>query len=167
MEKVSYELVYKTKILLGILAELNPYTLNVSDLAAKLGASRDSVYKMLDLLQKAGLIRRLYQKSTGMKRLQKPEKILFDNTNLMYALSPNSDMGTLRETFTANMLSSHKLAMPNKGDILIDNNFIFEVGGKGKDFGQIANIPNSYIIADSIDVGIGNKIPMWLLGFIY
>ena len=167
VEKVSYELVYKTKILLGILAELNPYTLNVSDLATKLGASRDSVYKMLDLLQKAGLIRRLYQKSTGMKKLQKPEKILFDNTNLMYALSPNSDVGTMRETFTANMLSTHKLAMPTKGDLMIDNNYIFEVGGKTKDYGQIANIPNSYIIADSIDVGFGNKIPLWLFGFLY
>jgi len=167
VEKVSYELVYKTKVLLGILAELNPFTLNVSDLATKLGASRDSIYKMLDLLQKAGLIRRLYQKSTGMKRLQKPEKILFDNTNLMYALSPNSDMGTLRETFMSNMLCSHKLAMPAKGDLLIDNTYIFEVGGKSKGFGQIADIPKSYVIADGIDVGFGNKIPLWLFGFLY
>ena len=167
VEKVSFELVYKTKILLGILAELNPYTLNVSDLATKLGTSRDSVYKMLDLLQKAGLIRRLYQKSTGMKKLQKPEKILFENTNLMYALSPNSDIGTLRETFTANMFCTHKQSMPNKGDLLIDNKYIFEVGGKTKDFGQIANIPNSYVIADGIDVGFGNKIPMWLFGLLY
>lgn len=167
VEKVSYELVYKTKILLGILAELNPYTLNVSDLATKLESSRDSVYKMLDLLQKAGLIRRLYKKSTGMKKLQKPEKILFDNTNLMYALSPNSDVGTMRETFTANMLCTHKLAMPAKGDLMIDNNYVLEVGGRTKDYGQIANIPNSYVVADSIDVGFGNKIPMWLLGFLY
>jgi len=122
---------------------------------------------MLDLLQKAGLIRRLYQKSTGMKRLQKPEKILFDNTNLMYALSPNSDMGTLRETFMSNMLCSHKLAMPAKGDLLIDNTYIFEVGGKSKGFGQIADIPKSYVIADGIDVGFGNKIPLWLFGFLY
>ena len=167
VEKISYELVYKIKILLGILAELNPYTLNVSDLAAKLSASRDSVYKMLDLLQKAGLIRRLYQKSSGMKRLQKPEKILFDNTNLMYALSSRSDAGTLRETFTANMLCTHKQAMPAKGDLLIDDSYLFEVGGKGKDYGQIANIPDSYVIADGIDVGMGNKIPMWLFGFLY
>lgn len=47
MTNISYELVYKIKTLLGILAEINPYTLNVSDLATKLGASRDSVYKML------------------------------------------------------------------------------------------------------------------------
>ena len=167
VEKISYELVYKIKILLGILAESNPYTLNVSDLAQKLGSSRDSVYKMLDLLQKAGLIRRLYQKSSGMTKLQKPEKVLFDNTNLMFALSPHTEVGTLRETFTANMLCTHQLAMPTKGDLQIDDTYLFEVGGRGKDYRQIANEPNSYVIADGIDVGIGNKIPMWLFGFLY
>ena len=164
---VSYELVYKIKILLGILAELNPYTLNVSDLANKLESSRDSIYKMLDLMQKAGLIRRLYQKSTGMKVLQKPEKILFDNTNLMYALSPNVDVGTLRETFVSNMLCTHKLAMPQAGDLQVDNHYLFEVGGKNKTFSQIANVPDSYVVADGIDVGIGNKIPLWLFGMMY
>ena len=167
VEKVSYELVYKTKILLGILAELNPFTLNVSELATKLESSRDSVYKMIDLLQKAGLIRRLYQKSSGMTKLQKPEKILFDNTNLMYALSPKAEVGTLRETFIANMLCSHKITMPSQGDIKVDNSYTFEVGGENKDYGQIANIPNSYVIADSIDVGFGNKIPLWLFGMLY
>ena len=164
---ISYELVYKIKVLLGILAEINPYTLNVSDLASKLGTSRDSVYKMFDLMQKAGLIRRLYQKSSGMKILQKPEKILFDNTNLMYALTESTDIGTLRETFVANMLSSHKMAMPNTGDLKVDGKYLFEVGGKSKGFGQIADEPNSYVVADGIDVGFGNKIPLWLFGFLY
>lgn len=165
--KITYELVYKIKVLLGILAGLTPYTLNVSDIASKLCTSRDSVYKMLELMQKAGLIRRLYQKSSGMKMLQKPEKILFDNTNLMYALSPNADIGTLRETFVANMLASHKLSMPKKGDILVDNEYLFEVGGHDKGFRQIANISKSYIVVDGIDVGIDNKIPLYLFGLLY
>ena len=165
--KISYELVYKIKILLGILAELNPFTLNVSNLAGKLGVSRDSVYKMLDLLQKAGLIRRLYQKSTGMKLLQKPEKILFDNTNLMHALSPHTDIGTIRETFVTNMLASHRLSMPEMGDVLVDDKYLFEVGGKKKNYHQIADLPNSFVVADGIDVGIGNKIPLYLFGMLY
>jgi hypothetical protein len=165
--KITYELVYKIKVLLGILAGLTPYTLNVSDIASKLCTSRDSVYKMLELMQKAGLIRCLYQKSSGMKMLQKPEKILFDNTNLMHALSPNADIGTLRETFVANMLASHKLSMPEKGDILVDNEYLFEVGGHDKGFRQIANISKSYIVVDGIDVGIDNKIPLYLFGLLY
>ena len=167
MANISYELVYKIKTLLGILAEINPYTLNVSDLATKLGTSRDSIYKMLDLMQKAGLIRRLYQKSTGMKILQKPEKILFDNTNLMYALATKTDVGTLRETFVANMLSEHSICMPESGDLLLDGSILFEVGGKNKNYKQIANITDSYVVADNIDVGFGNKIPLWLFGMLY
>lgn len=52
--------------------------------------------------------------------------------------------------------------MPQKGDILVDNHYLFEVGGKNKNHKQIANIPNSYVIADNIDVGFENKIPLWL-----
>ena len=122
---------------------------------------------MLDLMQKAGLIRRLYQKSSGMKILQKPEKILFDNTNLMYALATNTDVGTLRETFVANMLSEHSICMPESGDLLMDGSILFEVGGKNKNYKQIANITDSYVIADNIDVGMGNKIPLWMFGILY
>ena len=52
--------------------------------------------------------------------------------------------------------------MPQKGDILVDNHYLFEVGGKNKNHKQIANIPNSYVVADNIDVGFENKIPLWL-----
>jgi hypothetical protein len=41
------------------------------------------------------------------------------------------------------------------------------VGGKNKNYTQIANVPDSYVIADGIDVGIGNKIPLWLFGMMY
>ena len=85
----------------------------------------------------------------------------------MYALSPNVDVGTLRETFVASMLYSHLLAMPDSGDLQVDETYIFEVGGKKKNFGQIANIRNSYVVADGIDVGMYNKIPLWIMGFLY
>ena len=164
---VEYATIYKLRELLGILSEQSPFTLNVSALARTLETSTSQVMKLFDLLNQAAIVRRLFSKERSLKMLQKPEKILFDNTNLMYALSPNVDTGTMRETFTANMLCTHKLTMPTKGDIKIDNNYTFEVGGKNKDYGQIANMPNSFVIADSIDVGFGNKIPMWLFGFLY
>ena len=165
--KVEYESVYKIKVLLGILAQRNPYTLNVQELSSLIGTSRDSVYRMFQLLHRAALIRRLYQKDGGLKLVQKPEKILFDNTNLMYALSESIDAGTMRETFFSNMLSTHKLCMPQKGDLLVDNKYLFEVGGRKKGYKQIADITDSYVVADGIDVGIGNKIPLWLFGMLY
>ena len=38
---------------------------------------------------------------------------------------------------------------------------------KSKGFGQIANIPNSYVVADGIDMGFENKIPLWMFGLLY
>lgn len=168
VSNLEYESVYKIKPLLAVLAQQNPYTLNISALGKSLSASRNVLLKLLDLLSKAALIRRLYAESDDWGQINKPEKILFDNTNLMYALSPNADTGTLRETFCASMLAKgHKIAMPQKGDFVADKKYLFEVGGKSKGFGQIADELNSYVVADDIDMGFGNKIPLWLFGFLY
>lgn len=168
ISNLEYDSVYKIKPLLSILSQQNPYTLNIAMLCKTLSSSRNILMKLLDLLDKSALIRRLYANSDEWEQITKPEKILFENTNLMYALSPNSDVGTLRETFSASMLSKgHNLSMPTKGDLLVDKKILFEVGGKNKRFSQIADIPNSYVIADGIDIGFGNKIPIWLLGLLY
>lgn len=55
----------------------------------------------------------------------------------------------------------------SSGDLLMDGSILFEVGGKNKNYKQIANITDSYVIADNIDVGMGNKIPLWLFGMMY
>lgn len=166
--KVEYETVYKLKQLLAILSEQSPYTLNVSALARVLGTSTSQVMKLIDLLSQAAIIRRLFSKERSMKMLQKPEKILFDNTNIMYALSQEVDQGTLRETFFTDMLSySHSISMPQKGDLMVDKHLLFEVGGRSKGYKQIANIPDSYVVADGIDIGFENKIPLWMFGLLY
>lgn len=168
VSNLEYESVYKIKPLLAILAQQNPYTLNISSLGKSLNASRNVLLKLIELLDQAALIRRLYASDEDWNQVNKPEKILFNNTNLMYALSPNADTGTMRETFCASMLAkAHKIAMPEKGDIVADKQYLFEIGGKSKGFGQIANIPNSYVVADEIDMGLGNKIPLWMFGLLY
>ena len=167
VSNLEYESVYKVKPLLAILAQQNPYTLNISALGKTLNASRNVLLKLLDLLDQAALIRRLYA-DDGWAQINKPEKILFNNTNLMYALSPNADVGTVRETFCASMLAKgHKIAMPQKGDLLVDKHLLFEVGGRTKGYKQIANIPDSYVVTDDTEMGFENKIPMWLFGFLY
>ena len=168
VSNLEYESVYKVKPLLAILAQQNPYTLNISALGKTLNASRNVLLKLLDLLDQAALIRRLYAESDDWGQINKPEKILFDNTNLMYALSPNADTGTMRETFVASMMAKgHKIAMPQKGDLLVDKHILFEVGGRTKGYKQIANISESYVVADGIDIGYENKIPLWLFGMMY
>jgi hypothetical protein len=49
----------------------------------------------------------------------------------------------------------------------VEDRYLFEVGGKNKSFSQIANIPESYVLRDNEEYGVGNSIPLWLLGFLY
>ena len=98
----------------------------------------------------------------------KPEKLLFDNPNLMAALSEQRDTGSLRESFFASMVSqAHALGCPAQGDFGVDRAFVFEVGGKGKGFAQIRDLPGSYVAADGIESGYGNRIPLWMFGMLY
>ena len=66
------------------------------------------------------------------------------------------------------MLSQkHDVSYPNIGDFLVDDKYTFEIGGKNKSFEQIKNIDNSFVVADNIESGFKNKIPLWLFGFLY
>lgn len=168
VSNIEYDSVYKAKQLLAVLAEQTPYTLNISSLCNALQSSRNNVLKLLDLMDKAALIRRLYASSEGMNTLTKPEKILFYNTNLMYCLTPKADTGTSRETYLASQLGvAHQLSMPAKGDIVADGRWLFEVGGKKKGFSQIKGVEESFVVADDMEIGYGNKIPLWLFGMMY
>jgi hypothetical protein len=59
------------------------------------------------------------------------------------------------------------LLLSAQGDFLIQNRYTVEIGGKNKSFDQIKEIPESFVIADDIEVGFGNKIPLLLFGFLY
>ncbi|MBR5630490.1 MAG: ATP-binding protein [Bacteroidales bacterium] len=165
---IEYDSVYKVRQLLAVLAEMKPYTLNISSLCTTLQSSRNNVLKLLDLMDKAALVRRLYATNGGMNMLTKPEKILFYNTNLMHCLTPQVDSGTMRETYLASQVGiDHQLYMPSKGDLVVDDKWLFEVGGKRKDFSQIKDMEDSFVVSDNMEIGHGNKIPLWLFGFLY
>ena len=61
----------------------------------------------------------------------------------------------------------HELNAPPMGDFLIDGKHAIEVGGADKGFEQIKNLPDSYLAIDDVEFGRGNKIPLWLFGFLY
>ncbi len=119
-------------------------------------------------LEDCGLIMGLSRTGKGLHALEKPDKIFLNNTNLIYAFSPNAAIGTIRETFFLSMLSTcHELKTPQHGDFLVDDRYLFEVGGKNKGFSQIKNIENSFLVLDDMEKGFGRKIPIWLFGFLY
>lgn len=168
LERVIYDSIEKCKKLLMIIAEHVPLQPKVDRLAASIGMTRDSLLKMLYRLDRAEILNLLTVELKSYKRLVKPHKIYLGNTNLMYALTPRIDVGTLRETFFVNQLTAvGSVQMPAKGDFLLNGQYIFEVGGDGKSFEQIADVANSYLVMDDIEMGYGAKIPLWMFGFLY
>lgn len=100
--------------------------------------------------------------------MSRPDKIYINNPTMMYALSPQIDTGTLRETFFMNQLSQgHEVRYPKAGDFLVDRKYLFEVGGKGKTFDQIKDVPDSYLAVDNTEAGHRNRIPLWMFGLLY
>ncbi|MCR4919645.1 MAG: AAA family ATPase [Prevotella sp.] len=168
IENIEYETLQKAKRLLALLAQMKPFTPNVSSLCESLSTTRNQLIRILSLLNRAALLRLLYTERKDLKALGKPEKILFNNPNLMQALALPADIGTIRESLFAAMLSqSHVINYPKQGDLLVDGQYLFEIGGKGKGFTQIKDIPDSFVAADEIEIGFGNKIPLWLFGLLY
>jgi predicted AAA+ superfamily ATPase len=118
-------------------------------------------------LEDAGILKLLFKASSkGLKSLEKPQKIYLDNSNLLYITQAN--IGTARETFFLKSVSlNHLVQYPEKGDFLVSKKYLFEIGGKNKSFKQIKDMENSYVVADDLEIGFGNKIPLWLFGFLY
>ena len=49
----------------------------------------------------------------------------------------------------------------------MNDRYLFEVGGPRKTFDRIKNVEDSYLAIDEVEFGRGNKIPLWLFGFLY
>lgn len=169
VEDVTLATIRKTKKMLMVLAGSCPQTPNMSALYRELETNRNLGLKMLGALQRAELLSVLDSETAKLKQLSKPEKIFLGDGNLMYALVSNPDMGALRETLFLNQLraAGHSLTSPDRGDFLVDGKWLFEVGGPGKTFRQIADEKNSFVVNDGVETGIGNKIPLWMFGFLY
>jgi len=165
---ISGEKINVLKKLLTSICVSNPFEINIEKLAKKVGISKTTLYKYIQYLNKAELLKLITYEAKRFKNLQKPDKLYLSNPNLFNILCLNPIIGTLRESFFASQISfNHSIYYVNKGDFLIDEKYIFEIGGKDKSYNQIKDIKNSFIVADEIEVGFKNKIPLWLFGFLY
>jgi predicted AAA+ superfamily ATPase len=166
---IEFNSVIKLKKLLYIISESVPFSPNISNLSSAMEVNRDTVIRHLQYLERAKLLYLVQSVGKGISKMSKPAKIYLENPNLMKALNAEkTNPGNLRETFFINQLSSFfEVKIPTKGDFLVDSKYLFEIGGKNKTYHQIANIENSFIVSDEIEFGSGNKIPIWLFGFLY
>ena len=165
---ISGEKIIVLRKLLTSICVSNPLELSIETLAQKVGTSKVTLYKYIELLHKAELLRHVVFEGKRFKSLQKPDKLYLANTTLFSSLCMEPKVGTIRESFFASQVSvKSSLYYVDRGDFLVAEKYTVEIGGKNKSFEQIKDIQNSFIVADEIEVGFKNKIPLWLFGFLY
>lgn len=158
----------KLRKLLYVLAQSVPFKPNYSKLEADLGISRNALPDFIEFLEKAGLVQSLRNKATGMKLLEKVEKLYLQNPNLAYALGATPpDVGSVRETL---FLAWLKPFLPVTSSPISDfevEGRTFEIGGKNKGRQQLHDAAEGYVVKDDIEYAFRQTIPLWHFGFLY
>ncbi len=160
----------KLKKLLYIISTSVPFKPNITKLAEQIDTSRSRLLEMLYILEQSQLIHNLRSSAHGISLMNKPEKIFLHNTSLIEALAEGKpDTGNVRETFFLSQVknSGAVVTYPKEGDFLVNGKYLFEVGGKNKSGEQVKGYENAFVVADDLEYGWGNKIPLWLFGFLY
>ena len=155
--------------LIYVIAQQVPFKPNISNLAIKTGIHRNTLNNYLYYLEQAKVISLLFPTGNSIATLQKPEKIVLNNTTLLNALSEEKPLiGTVRETFfVSQLLTFHKVKLSKLADFLVNDKYTFEIGGKSKGQKQIEGIENAWIVKDDIELPLLNTIPLWLIGLLY
>lgn len=159
---------YQLKRLMAIIAESVPFKPNMAKIANMVGVSRNDIGDYFDFMEEAGMIAQLRDTPHGIRALGKPDKVYLENTNLIYALSPdNANVGNVRETFFINQV---RVGYPVKSSRISDfeiGHRTFEIGGANKGQSQIAGAKEGYIVKDNIETAYANVIPLWYFGLMY
>lgn len=163
------ELKYLTKIkkLFYLLAINGPKAPNISQLANDIETSRATVMNYIKYLADARLINIIYP--VGHDFPQKPSKVMMHNSNLMYAIYPiRIDMQDTMETFFVNSLWKDHTVNQGNRDIhyTVDGKMKFRVCDAAS-HGKIRYTPDTIYARYNTEIGKGNQIPLWLLGFLY
>lgn len=173
---IKYAKIHQIKKLLYMLATTPPYELKKTGLSEVTGIDRVTMNEYLIYLREAGLVNLVKPAGRGDGAVRKSEKLLMNNSNLLFAISSKPDIGTVREVFFVNQLNNYyrmqdnfmpvSLECAKSGDYTADG-ITFEIGGKDKGFKQIKDVDNAYVVAADLEIGYGNKIPLWLFGMMY
>nr|WP_320120625.1 AAA family ATPase [uncultured Marinifilum sp.] len=169
LNQIELKYLPKLKKLLYIISGNVPFQPNVSKLANDVETSRATIMNYLRYLKNARLIRLLNTKESYKDSSKKPNKVYLHNTNLLYAISPdNIDEATLRETFFYNQVEPGRLiTSTDMGHFMVDDKYSFYISDSSDNSDSKLRTENCFEAADMIERGEGNKIPLWLFGFLY
>ena len=163
------ELKYLTKIkkLFYQLAVDGPKAPNISQHAIDIETSRATVMNYIKYLADARLINIIYPVGEDFPR--KPSKVMLHNSNLMYAIYPNTvEQQDAMEAFFVNSLWKDHVVNQSGKDVfyIVDGDKKFRICD-AKTEHKIRMNPDTIYARYNTEVGKGNQIPLWLLGFLY
>ncbi len=163
------ELKYLTKIkkLFYLLAVEGMRSPNISELAKEVETSRATVMNYIKYLADARLINIIYP--VGQEFPKKPAKIMMHNSNLMYAIYPLAvNEQDMMETFFVNSLwKDHKVNQGTKDHYyVVDGNKKFRICD-AHSTSKLRMSSDTFYARYNTEVGKDNRLPLWLLGFLY
>lgn len=167
IKQIELKYLAKIKKLFYLLAVNGKKAPNISKLASAIETSRATVMNYIKYLADARLINIVYP--VGQAFPKKPPMVVMHNPNLMYAIYPiNVEKQNVMENFFLNALwKDHKVNVGAKsGSYVVDEKYTFRVFDATKQ-------TRPRMCADTIcaryntEIGHGNMLPLWLLGFLY
>ncbi|WGS66016.1 ATP-binding protein [Marinitoga aeolica] len=150
------------KAVIGYLIYSRIPTINVERMCKEWGLSKNKLYELLKVMEEAELIN-IILKEKDFSINSKGEKIFLADPAYYYIY--NGEIENFREAFTVFTLKEKGKIFASKnekeGDF-IWNDIKIEVGGKNKKIKK-----SDFVIRDDIDMPLKNKVPLWLLGFLW
>lgn len=167
IKQIELKYLAKIKKLFYLLAVNGTKAPNISQLANDIETSRATVMNYIKYLADARLINIVYP--VGQAFPKKPPMVVMHNPNLMYAIYPiNVEKQNVMETFFLNSLwKDHKVNTGKKaGTFVVNEKYTFRVCDANR---QTKPRMSADIISAryNTEIGQGNMIPLWLLGFLY
>ena len=166
VKQIELKNLTKIKKLFYQIAEWGPRRPNISELSHEIETSRATVMNYIKYLADARLLNMIYP--VGESFPKKPSKLMLHNSNLLYAIYPiNVERQTAMETFFVNSLwKDHMVSQEGvRKPYIVDGSRRFEVCDAAARGGHYA--ADTIYARYNTEVGRGNLIPLWLLGFLY
>ena len=155
------------KRVLSMLCSTTPYEISKSKLSQDTNISWATLSKYLKYMEQGDLIN-LIDAPNNHKKLNKAARMLLNNPNLFYVLCLEPNIGTIRESYFVSQLNHiHNIHYHDMGDFILDDKYIFEIGGASKGDKKIKNVSDGFVVRDDIETGYDNIIPLWIFGFLY
>lgn len=166
VKQIDLKYLTKIKKLFYLLALNGSKTPNISTLAEEVQTSRATVMNYIKYLADARLINILY--NVGQDFPKKPAKVMLHNPSLLYTIYPiHTTTQEAMEVFFINSLwKDHLVNQQGKpSQYIVDEKIKFHICDAHN---EPKSINHSDVYARyNTEIGMGNKIPLWLLGFLY